>query len=158
MPRSPFKQRGHPLTGFHSPSGYDQSLPPCCSQHGPSHGVSLPTAITSAKERYFRGPTPVTCVFRVRTSRDALLPFVPSFPFGSGRSWDSPFRVLILPGIRNLFRSSEPSWHHPRQRLHASNVNRWTRTSARFMTPHDRTGRLPSGPCSPWESVRIATV
>lgn len=39
---------------------------------------------------------PARCVFRVRDSLDALLPFAPSPHFWAGRSWDSPFRALTL--------------------------------------------------------------
>ena len=41
--------------------------------------------------------TPAPCVFRLRTSLDALFPFAASDPLGSGRSWDSPFRALSPP-------------------------------------------------------------
>jgi len=47
---------------------------------------------------------PARCVFRVLTSPDALLSFEPSSHFWPGRSWDSPFRALLLPRIRMSFR------------------------------------------------------
>jgi hypothetical protein len=48
---------------------------------------------------------PARCVFRVRASLDALLSFEPSSHFWPGRSWDSPFRALLLPRIRTSFRT-----------------------------------------------------
>jgi hypothetical protein len=39
-----------------------------------------------------------------KASLDALLPFEPSSHFWPGRSWDSPFRALLLPDIRRSFR------------------------------------------------------
>jgi hypothetical protein len=33
-----------------------------------------------------------------------LLPFEPSSHFWPGRSWDSPFRALLLPNSRGSFR------------------------------------------------------
>jgi hypothetical protein len=71
---------------------------------------------------------PARCVFRVRASLDALLPFAPSTHFWVGRSWDSPFRALTPsedPAIS--FEPLEPSWRCSSQRHHASNACHWTR-------------------------------
>jgi hypothetical protein len=58
---------------------------------------------------------PARCVFRVRASLDALLPFAPSTHFWVGRSWDSPFRALLLPKIQRSLssRSSPPGVARP---------------------------------------------
>jgi len=45
---------------------------------------------------------PARCVFRLRTSLDAFLPFAASDRFGSGRSWDSPFRAFLLQARRRV--------------------------------------------------------
>jgi hypothetical protein len=76
----------------------------------PSPGVPFPSAITSAKEPYSPGgsKSPAPCVFRVRSSLDALLPFAPSNPLGSGRSWDFPFRAFLLPGFEVPFGDQNP--------------------------------------------------
>jgi len=75
-----------------------------CGRRCPSHGVSFPTANTSAKEPYSPeiSTSPARCVFRVPTSLDALLPFTPSGHLWSGRSWDFPFRAFFLPGVSRL--------------------------------------------------------
>jgi hypothetical protein len=62
----------------------------------------LPYSDRDCKGAVFPGVSriPAPCVFRLRTSLDALLPFAASDPFESGRSWDSPFRALLLPARR----------------------------------------------------------
>lgn len=95
------------------------------------------------------------CVFRVSDSLDALLPFEPSSHFWPGRSWDSPFRELLLSAIRGHFRSPEPSCRCPIQQVHASNETCWTQPSSRFMRPREGLGKPASGPCSRRESVPV---
>ena len=96
------------------------------------------------------------CVFRVRTSLDALIPFEPPNHFWSGRSWDSTFRALLLPEIRGSFETFEPSWRYPPRRTHASRTYRRTRSSSRFMTPHEAPGRPPSGLYTLREAVPLS--
>lgn len=75
------------------------------SRRCPSHGVSFPYSEHQLKGAVRSGlPSPGHCVFRVRTSLDALLPFEPSNHFWLGRSWDSPFRAFLLPSSRGSFR------------------------------------------------------
>jgi hypothetical protein len=64
----------------------------------PSPGVSLPYSDRDCKGTVFPGVSraPAPCVFRLRTSLDAFLPFAASNPFRLGRSWDSPFRAFLL--------------------------------------------------------------
>lgn len=63
-----------------------------------SHGVSLPSAVASAKDLLDPGfPTPGTCVFGVPTSLDALLPFAPPGRLRPGRSWDCDLQGLPPP-------------------------------------------------------------
>jgi hypothetical protein len=47
---------------------------------------------------------PARCVFRVRTSLDALLPFEPSSHFWPGRSWDCHLQGFSLPNGPRVFR------------------------------------------------------
>lgn len=158
------KQQGDPLLGFHSPTGYDRRLPPChfgssvhgAAMHGPSPGVSFPTANTSSKEP-FTPRIPLLGTLRLQSfdSPDALLPFEPSSHFWPGRSWDSPFREFLLSAIRGHFRSPEPSCRCPIQQVHASNETCWTQPSSRFMRPREGLGKPASGPCSRRESVPV---
>lgn len=101
--------RGHPLLGFRSSSGSVRTSP----QHrqrprDPLRPVlSLSWASAPYSDRQSKGAAspgdsqpPARCVFRVSSSLDAFFPFTPSDPFGSGRSWDSPFRALLRPAPR----------------------------------------------------------
>jgi len=114
VPRHPFKYRSHPLLGFHSPTGLYRRLPPRCeffssqlvNQRGSLSWGSVPYSDHQNEGSVFPGfPHPAPCVFRVRTSLDALLPFEPPSHFWPGRSWDSTFRALILPPSRPSFPS-----------------------------------------------------
>lgn len=96
------------------------------------------------------------CVFRVRTSLDALIPFEPPGHFWSGRSWDSTFRAFLLPEIRGSFETLEPSWRYPSRRTHASSTTRRTQSSSWFMTPREAPGRPPSGPSTLREAVPLS--
>jgi hypothetical protein len=91
-------------------------------------------------------PSPARCVFRVRSSLDALLPFEPPSHFGPGRSWDSPFRAFLLPASGLSFRTTETLLALPLARCrHASSVEHRIHASSRFMTPRECLDQPPSG-------------
>lgn len=56
-----------------------------------------------------RLPHPGTLRLQGSSPLDALLSFEPPNHFWLGRSWDSPFRALLLSKIRQHFRAPEPS-------------------------------------------------
>jgi hypothetical protein len=109
-----FKRHCHPLLGFHSPPGYCRrttvalrahSRVGSLNQHDSSPGVLFPTAIASEKGPLHPGlPRPGTLRLQSFYSPDAFLPFAPSARFWAGRSWDSPFRALLLSKVQGLFR------------------------------------------------------
>jgi len=109
----PFQALDHPLLGFHSPPGFDRRSPQrrersrdrsflvdavplmgsCPLQRSPARRIREP-----------RAPPPARCVFRVRTSLDALLPFEPSSHFWPGRSWAFNLQGLAPPSDTSAFR------------------------------------------------------
>lgn len=121
----PFECHRHPSLSFRRPSGYDRRPPPglsftsapllqAATRPGPSHGVSLPPAVASAKDPvFFRGlPRPQPLRPQGSSPLDALIPFTPSRTFPPGAAPGiAPFRAFVLPPVRSSFPSTEPSWH-----------------------------------------------
>jgi hypothetical protein len=86
-----------------------------------SWGFSSLQRTPARRIRFPRGTHASTpCVFRVRTSLDALLSFEPSNRLWSGRSWDSPFRAFFLPPSRknlSVFPNPHDAIHPDRRTL-----------------------------------------
>lgn len=87
------------LQGIHRKTGRRASPPVRRTPLGPSHGVQLPPAVTSAKDPVFIQGLPHPQPLRPQGSSplDALIPFTPSRHFCRGRSWDCYLQGLSPP-------------------------------------------------------------
>jgi hypothetical protein len=99
----PLECHRHPSLGFRRPSGSDRksaAVPsasgPC--RRGPSHGVSLPSAVTSAEKSGLIPGIPTSPAVPSR---------LPGMSTGAAPGF-AAFRALLLPQIRILFPGSVP--------------------------------------------------